>query len=503
MARRSSRSATGCSSPTATRRRIYNGNVGTITGIDARSGQLTARLDGGREVSWSAEAFEGFRHGYAGTIYKGQGKTLDHTYLYHTAHWRSAASYVALTRQRESAQVFAARETARDVGHLAWQMARSEVKSASVAWATRDEVQQAQRARERQARQAEAQRPAPAQDPVQDLAQDKAADFWRRLAESSHPASPDRLKAKVQAALEARQQPAAQLPPVKEWLIPPIASRDGRDSLGWGLDQADITAALAADARVKDAKGEPWRHLERAYRDPHAAHAKLETLIRAEGWHGAAQRVQAKPDQLGRLLGRDGLFAGRFAQLDRAHAISAARSVASSLTRIAEVEQRAERDYRAQVAAQIARDTVGVPKLSVKAASVLEAVHAAASRDQPGEHWLYAGSRNRPAVARAWEEGRRNPTVAAEIDRFEAAARQRLGEAGVTAAFRAAREGSRLSVPGVGPEHRQALHQMARRLVAAQRGRADHDVQRNLEAARQREQPRERMRHRRGPSLGR
>ncbi len=98
--------------------RLYNSNVGTITGIDERTGQITARLDAahgaGRDVTWSAAEFAGFRHGYAGTIYKGQGKTLDRTYLYHTEHWRSAASYVALTRQRESAQVFVARETARD-----------------------------------------------------------------------------------------------------------------------------------------------------------------------------------------------------------------------------------------------------------------------------------------------------------------------------------------------------------------------------------------------------
>jgi hypothetical protein len=112
-------------------------------------------------------------------------------------------------------------------------------------------------------------------------------------------------------------------------------------------------------------------------------------------------------------------------------------------------------------------------------------------------------ARNRPAVARAWEEGRRNPVIAAEIDRFEEAARQRLGEEGVTEAFRAAREGLPLSVPGVGLEHRQALHQMARGLVAAQRGRADHDVQHNLEAFRRREQQQERMQHRQGPSLGR
>jgi hypothetical protein len=125
--------------------RLYNGNAGTIIGIEAGTGRITAVLDAGgagqgREVTWSVSAFQGFRHGYAGTIYKGQGKTLDHTYLYHTHHWRSAASYVALTRQRESAQVFVATDTARDAAQLARQMARGEVKAASVAWATADEI---------------------------------------------------------------------------------------------------------------------------------------------------------------------------------------------------------------------------------------------------------------------------------------------------------------------------------------------------------------------------
>jgi ATP-dependent exoDNAse (exonuclease V) alpha subunit len=124
---------------------IYNGNAGTITAIDETTGRLRAALDApavgkGREVSWSAAEFAGFRHGYAGTIYKGQGKTLDHTYLYHSHHWRRAASYVALTRQRQSAQVFVARDTARDTRELAWQMARGEIKAASIAWATREEL---------------------------------------------------------------------------------------------------------------------------------------------------------------------------------------------------------------------------------------------------------------------------------------------------------------------------------------------------------------------------
>ena len=125
---------------------LYNGTVGTVTELDPAAGTLRARLDDGRDVTWRASEFDGFRHGYAGTIYKGQGKTLDHTYLYHTEHWRAAASYVALTRQRESAQVFVARDTAPDAHVLARQMARGEVKSSSLAWATREELSEARAA---------------------------------------------------------------------------------------------------------------------------------------------------------------------------------------------------------------------------------------------------------------------------------------------------------------------------------------------------------------------
>jgi hypothetical protein len=46
-------------------------------------------------------------------------KTLDQTYLYHSRHWGSAASYVALTRHRESASLFVGRDTAGNLDELA------------------------------------------------------------------------------------------------------------------------------------------------------------------------------------------------------------------------------------------------------------------------------------------------------------------------------------------------------------------------------------------------
>lgn len=129
-------------------------------------------------MSWSAGDFDGFRHGYAGTIYKGQGKTLDRTYLYHTEHRRSAASYVAPTQQRESAQVFVARETARDVGQVARQMARGEVRSASIAWATPEELAAA-----RTERQAELPQPPLGAAERQKMAEaDRGKAYWQSEA---------------------------------------------------------------------------------------------------------------------------------------------------------------------------------------------------------------------------------------------------------------------------------------------------------------------------------
>jgi hypothetical protein len=94
---------------------------------------LTVKLDGraAKTVEIDTEAFQGVRHGYAGTIYKGQGRTLDQTYLYHSEHWRSAASYVALTRHRDKAALFVAKNTAPDVKQLARQMARVEQRRAA------------------------------------------------------------------------------------------------------------------------------------------------------------------------------------------------------------------------------------------------------------------------------------------------------------------------------------------------------------------------------------
>ena len=112
-------------------RGIYNGQAGTVRGIEGD--QMTVVLDGKRQkvVEFDAGGFQDFRHGYAGTIYKGQGRTIDQTYLFHSEHWRAAASYVALTRHSSKTQMFVSRDTAADMNELAWQMARIDDRRAA------------------------------------------------------------------------------------------------------------------------------------------------------------------------------------------------------------------------------------------------------------------------------------------------------------------------------------------------------------------------------------
>jgi hypothetical protein len=89
----------------------------------ARAALDTAKGARPQEVSFvigddgKAGEFNNFKHGYAGTIYRGQGRTLDKSYVCHSALWKSSAAYVALTRHREDVQIFASHETVRGMDH--------------------------------------------------------------------------------------------------------------------------------------------------------------------------------------------------------------------------------------------------------------------------------------------------------------------------------------------------------------------------------------------------
>ncbi len=90
---------------------VANRELGTIEAMDA-SGQLRVRLDSGRRVTFTAEAYPHLDYGYAVTSHSSQGQTADRV-LVHVDTEQSARqlvnrrlAYVAVSRGRYDAQIY-------------------------------------------------------------------------------------------------------------------------------------------------------------------------------------------------------------------------------------------------------------------------------------------------------------------------------------------------------------------------------------------------------------
>jgi AAA domain len=97
-------------------RGVKNGTLGTLESV--AENRFVARLDDGRRVAWDPAEYPHIAHGYAVTIHKSQGATVDRTYVLADPMMNRNASYVALTRHRQGVQVYADRETFADREHV-------------------------------------------------------------------------------------------------------------------------------------------------------------------------------------------------------------------------------------------------------------------------------------------------------------------------------------------------------------------------------------------------
>jgi len=78
---------------------VKNGTLGTIEQVSAQS--MTVQTDDGRSVHFDLKDYNRIDHGYAATIHKAQGMTVDHTHLLATPGMDAHSSYVALSRHRD------------------------------------------------------------------------------------------------------------------------------------------------------------------------------------------------------------------------------------------------------------------------------------------------------------------------------------------------------------------------------------------------------------------
>ncbi len=86
---------------------VKNGMLGTVEHVEPN--KIIARLDGrsGDSVSIATDSYQAIDHGYATTIHKNQGATVDRAFVLASGTMDRHLAYVAMTRHRDSVQLYA------------------------------------------------------------------------------------------------------------------------------------------------------------------------------------------------------------------------------------------------------------------------------------------------------------------------------------------------------------------------------------------------------------
>lgn len=134
---------------------VKNGTLGTIEKVF--HDEFIVRLDPaagereGRRVAFNLTTYNDIDHGYAATVYKAQGITVDRTHVLASRYFDRHSTYVALSRHREGADLYVSREEFPQLNQLTRIMGRERTKDVTLDYALASslDVDEAQRLQDR------------------------------------------------------------------------------------------------------------------------------------------------------------------------------------------------------------------------------------------------------------------------------------------------------------------------------------------------------------------
>jgi Ti-type conjugative transfer relaxase TraA len=118
---------------------VKNGTLGTIEQVNPQS--LTVRTDDGRSVAFDLKDYNRIDHGYAATIHKAQGMTVDRTHVLATPGMDAHSSYVALSRHRDGLELHYGRDDFGNQDRLVRTLSRDRAKDMASDYERTDPVQ--------------------------------------------------------------------------------------------------------------------------------------------------------------------------------------------------------------------------------------------------------------------------------------------------------------------------------------------------------------------------
>ncbi|WP_316179832.1 MULTISPECIES: Ti-type conjugative transfer relaxase TraA [unclassified Bradyrhizobium] len=145
---------------------VKNGTLGTIEQVSAQS--MSVRTDDGRNISFDLKDYSKIDHGYAATIHKAQGMTVDRAHVLATPGMDAHSSYVALSRHRDGVDLHYGRDDFANQDRLARTLSRDRAK---------DMASDYDRA-----------------DPLQSYAERRGITFRERVAEIVRKVVPEKLR---------------------------------------------------------------------------------------------------------------------------------------------------------------------------------------------------------------------------------------------------------------------------------------------------------------------
>lgn len=111
--------------------------LGTVLAVEPDALQI--HLDGGadahkrgRAISIPVNSYQSFDHGYATTIHKSQGATVDRTFVMASGTMDRHLTYVAMTRHRDHVRLYAGCDELKDMKVLSGSMSRSGAKETTL-----------------------------------------------------------------------------------------------------------------------------------------------------------------------------------------------------------------------------------------------------------------------------------------------------------------------------------------------------------------------------------
>ncbi|UJW76032.1 Ti-type conjugative transfer relaxase TraA [Rhizobium sp. SL42] len=339
---------------------VKNGMLGTVVAVEPDAIQI--RLDGAgpsrvRLVSIPVNSYQSFDHGYATTIHKSQGATVDRAFVLASGTMDRHLTYVAMTRHRDQVDLYVGRDEMKDVAALATSMGRSGAKESVLDYTDSFAARRG-------------------------LSEGLGMPSQIFVGRQAHRAD-DRPAAHYGALGERVRSPADRLPSNVSGQIEVTGSAYREDAQLARIEPLVSAVTHYAIGVEEVAQEQARRHLpqdldgvrsvaSRVYADPENFVRLIAKEVQMKGFDavGLAQAIAGTPQEFGQLRGRAGLLGD---DVERKRARRAAVGLGMQVEHLSNSwERRVSDAYQSELWKREKQDVIEIPGLSPRSEAILK-----------------------------------------------------------------------------------------------------------------------------------